>query len=169
MFSLFDKVTLQHRLLSTEQQLKALSSELTNKREEESEARDKLHTCQQELEALREELMNQVHMNYVSIVASTFCLQTTSSLATIEGLQSQLADANKSANQITAKFDTAQHELRLVQEVSIRERETRLREAERSHLELKHKLEKTSQEKKVLLSKLEAMKAECGRLWTSEC
>ena len=69
---------------------------------------------------------------------------------------------------MTAKFDTAQHELRLVQEVSIRERETRLREAERSHLELKHKLEKTSQEKKVLLSKLEAMKTECGRLKTCE-
>ena len=53
-------MSLQHHLLSTEQQLKALSSELTSKREEESEARDKLHTCQQELEALREELLNQV-------------------------------------------------------------------------------------------------------------
>ena len=69
---------------------------------------------------------------------------------------------------MSAQFDTAQRELRLVQEVSIRERETRLREAERSRLELQHKLEKSSEEKKVLFSRLETMKNECGKLRTSE-
>ena len=50
----------QQRLHEAEQQLREVSLELASKREEECETRDKLHTCQQELEGLREELLEQV-------------------------------------------------------------------------------------------------------------
>ena len=36
--------------------------ELASKREEEGETREKLHTCQKELEGLREELLDQVSL-----------------------------------------------------------------------------------------------------------